>query len=131
LVASDASVLEQEQIDEILRKLGVNTCEWFMITQQTIFPAEGRLFGSKQDLISDLSSALTCHHHVLAIFHHGRLIQDHEMAAYKEEALDNLGPISMSRPKQKMIGSSSFQVPALMKKFLGRSLNFWKWREAR
>jgi hypothetical protein len=97
LVASDASASDQEQLEEILRKLGANNNEWFMITQETIFPAEGRRYGSREDFMVDLGGALTCHHHVLAIFHQGRRIQDHETEGFKREALDDLGPISRAR----------------------------------
>ena len=96
-VAADPDATEQEQVHEIMLKLGSQTYEWFMITQQTIFPAEGVRHATRDEFISDLASALTCHYRVLGVYYQGHRLPDVEIEAFKKEAVDGLGPISRAR----------------------------------
>ena len=47
LAASNPEATDHQQVEEILLKLGARTNEWFMITQQTIFPAEGLIYATR------------------------------------------------------------------------------------
>ena len=59
--ASDGTADLDIQIDEILNKLHSKNKEWLLITQKHDFPCEWRIHNTREDLIHDLSNALTCH----------------------------------------------------------------------
>ena len=90
---------EEIHIQEIVNKTKGAFPEWLLVTQEKIFPPESAAHSSRDSLIGDMGSALTCHHHIIAIFHRGERISATDVEALEKEAYEGLGPISQARAR--------------------------------